>query len=81
VLAKQALYHLSQTSSPFFCDYFGDVLQTISQSWSETMIFLISASQVARITGMNHQCSALSFNFKVENLNVKVFTTKRGISA
>jgi hypothetical protein len=45
------------------------------------MIFLISASQVARITGMNHQCSALSFNFKVENLNVKVLTTKRGISA
>jgi hypothetical protein len=52
-LAKQALYHLS----PFFSGYFGDgVLWTISSDWPWTTILLISASQVARITGLSHGC-------------------------
>jgi hypothetical protein len=55
VLAKQALYHLSWTSSPFCYGYFGDGLsQTICLSWPHTMILRISASQVTRIIGMSH---------------------------
>jgi hypothetical protein len=41
-----------------FCSgYFGDrVSQTVCSVWPWTMILLISASQVARITGMSHWC-------------------------
>jgi hypothetical protein len=54
VLIKQALYHLSHFSSPFCSGYFGDgVLQT--PRWPQTAILPISASQVARITGVSHQ--------------------------
>jgi hypothetical protein len=36
---------------------FGDgVLWTICSGWSQTTVLLISASQVARITGMSHGC-------------------------
>jgi hypothetical protein len=39
---------------------FGDgVSKTICPGWSQTMIFSISASQVARITGVSHLCPAL----------------------
>jgi hypothetical protein len=49
-------YHLSYTSSPFCSGYFGyGVLQTIFRAG---LILLISASQVARITGVNHRCLA-----------------------
>jgi hypothetical protein len=41
-LAKQVLYCLSHTFSPF------------CPSWSQSTILLISASQVARITGVSH---------------------------
>jgi hypothetical protein len=34
-------------------------LQTICPSWLQTTILLISASLVARITGMSHQCPAI----------------------
>jgi hypothetical protein len=34
--------------------------QTICLSWPQTMILLISASQIARITGMSHPCLANS---------------------
>jgi hypothetical protein len=55
LLAKQALYHLSHNFIPFFSDYFGDGLsRTICPGWLQTMILLISASQVARITGVSH---------------------------
>jgi hypothetical protein len=53
MVAKQELYCLSHTSSPFYSDYFGDrVSQTICLRWPGTWILLISASQVARITGV-----------------------------
>jgi hypothetical protein len=48
MLANQVLYHLSHTSSPFNSGYFGDgVSQTICPGWSQTMIFPVSASQIA----------------------------------
>jgi hypothetical protein len=44
---KQALYHLSHTSSPFCCCYFREgVSHTISLDWPLTTILLISVSQV-----------------------------------
>jgi hypothetical protein len=56
VLAKQVLYHLIHSSSPFCSGYFGDrVLQTICPGWPQTEILLISVSQVAGIRGMSHQ--------------------------
>jgi hypothetical protein len=61
-LAKQALYCLSHTFSPFCSGYFGDrVSGTSSPGWPWTSILWISASQVARITGVS-QCPAI-FNF------------------
>jgi hypothetical protein len=54
-LAKQALYPLSHSSSPFCSGYFGDgILQTVCLGWLPASILLISASQAARITGMSH---------------------------
>jgi hypothetical protein len=47
---------LSHTSNPFCSGYFGDgVSVTISLGWPETSILLISASQVARVSGVSHQ--------------------------
>jgi hypothetical protein len=38
-----------------FCGYFGGrVSQTICPGWPRTMILLISAAQVARITDVSH---------------------------
>jgi hypothetical protein len=55
MLAKQALYCLSHTSSPFCSGYFGDgVLRTVCPGWPWTMILSISASKVVIITGVNH---------------------------
>jgi hypothetical protein len=53
-LVKQALYCLSHTSSPFCHSYFGDggVSWTICPGWPWTVILLLSASQVARITDL-----------------------------
>jgi hypothetical protein len=57
--AKQMLYCSSHASSPFCSDYFGDgVLRTICLCWPWPLILLISTSQVARITGVNHWCLA-----------------------
>jgi hypothetical protein len=54
--AKNALYHLSCTSSPFCSGYFGGgISETISLGWPQSVILPISASQVARITGTSHQ--------------------------
>jgi hypothetical protein len=53
-LAKQLLYHLSHTFSPFCSGYVEDgVLGTICLGWPQTTVLLISASQVARITGVS----------------------------
>jgi hypothetical protein len=58
-LTKQTFYSLSHTSSPFCSGYFGDGISwTICPGWLQTMILLISASQVSRIIGMSHQCPA-----------------------
>jgi hypothetical protein len=45
VLAKQRLYYLSHTSSPFWSDYFGDGISgTICLDWPQTTILLINLS-------------------------------------
>jgi hypothetical protein len=55
----RVLYCLRHTSSAFFSGYFGvRVSQTICQGWSQTAVFLISVSQVARITSVSHLCPA-----------------------
>jgi hypothetical protein len=44
-LGKQAVYHLSQTSSPFCSVYFGDgIWRTICQDWPWTLILSLSSS-------------------------------------
>jgi hypothetical protein len=54
-LAKPALYHLGHSSSLFCSGCFGDgISETICLGWRWFAILLISASQVTRITGMNH---------------------------
>jgi hypothetical protein len=60
-LARQALYHMGHSTSPFLCiEYFQDrVSRTICPGWLWTAIFLISAFWVARITGVNHQHPAI----------------------
>jgi hypothetical protein len=60
-LTKQALYHLSYTSSPFcsvFIFFWRWGSHKLCLSLPRTMILPISASQVVRITGMN-QCPAI----------------------
>jgi hypothetical protein len=55
VLAKQVLYHLTQTSSPFWSDYFGDRgLMNYFPRLALNLLLPISASKVARITGVSH---------------------------
>jgi hypothetical protein len=59
VLAKQALCSSSHTSSSFCSGYFGNGMSwTICSGWPWATILLISASQVARIIGVSHQCPA-----------------------
>jgi hypothetical protein len=52
-----------------FSGYFGDwVSQTVCLGWPLTMILPFSASQVVRITGVSHQCTAsvcLSFSLSL----------------
>jgi hypothetical protein len=52
MLAKQAFDCLGHSFSPFCTGYFG-VSQTISMGWPQIEILQISASQVARITGIS----------------------------
>jgi hypothetical protein len=52
MLEKQALYCLNHTASPFFSGYFGDGgLTNYLPGLASNCVFLISASQVAGITG------------------------------
>jgi hypothetical protein len=53
-------YHLSHSANPFFGDgLFGDrVSNCFLRDWLPTVILLISASGVARITGVNYKCLA-----------------------
>jgi hypothetical protein len=54
---------LEPRSSPLYSGYFGHgVSHTICLGWPQTALFLISASQVARMTGMSrHTWLASSF--------------------
>jgi hypothetical protein len=57
-------FTLNHSASPFCDRYFQDRFsQTICPSWLRTTILLISASWVAKITGMSHQHLALPFCF------------------
>jgi hypothetical protein len=59
MLAKQPLYCLSHTTSPFCSGYFGnESLKLFSLGWLQTTILTISASQVARIIGVGYWCPA-----------------------
>jgi hypothetical protein len=53
---------LSHSTSPFFffCEGFFEIGShgTTCLGWLQTVILLISASWVARITGVSHQCPA-----------------------
>jgi hypothetical protein len=61
LLTKQAFYYIN----PFWSVYFGDrVLRIICPGWPSTIIFLISASQIARIIDVNHQHSAQKSTLK-----------------
>jgi hypothetical protein len=69
VLAKQELYCLSCASTPFHSGCFWDgVWLTICSGWPQTVIPLISVSQVARIIGMSHYCPASLVLFQQEKL-------------
>jgi hypothetical protein len=59
-LRKKAHYVLSYTSSPFCSSYFGGDRSNFCLDWPQTEILVISAFQVARITGMSHRCPACS---------------------
>jgi hypothetical protein len=53
---------LSHTSSPFYSGYFEDeVSRIICPGWPQTVILLILASKLARITGVSHQRQASHF--------------------
>jgi hypothetical protein len=53
--AKQALYRLSHTSSPFFSVYFEDGMSwTICSYWPQTAILLFSVSQAVEIMDVSH---------------------------
>jgi hypothetical protein len=56
MLTKQVLYLLAHTSGSFCSGYFGDgISQTICLDCDKKkIVLLISASQVARITIVNH---------------------------
>jgi hypothetical protein len=58
MLARQALYHLSHSTSPCAGYFWNRVSQTVCPGWLWTTILLIPAFQVARITGVSHQCLA-----------------------
>jgi hypothetical protein len=72
-LARQALYHLSDSNSPLMCWLFlSRVSWTIWVGWLWTEIFLVSAPQVVRTIGMSHWCPAwlslVVLNFELRSL-------------
>jgi hypothetical protein len=78
-LAKQVLYRLSHTSSPFCSGYFGDgglmnYLPRLASTYHPPDL-LISASQVAKITDVSHQCLASSILIQ----GVKLFSYKTNV--
>jgi hypothetical protein len=64
---------LNHISSPFCSGYFGDgVLWTICPRWPRTLILPISASWVARITGVSFLHQALRSNLCLLNNTLSV---------
>jgi hypothetical protein len=66
VLGLKLGLHLEPLRQPYFCDFFffqDRVSWTICHGWLQTSILLISASWVARITGVGHWCPARFFIF------------------
>jgi hypothetical protein len=58
-LPRQALYHLSLVPAFLCVGHFRDrFLSTVCPAWPWTAVFLISNSQVARITGKSQWCLA-----------------------
>jgi hypothetical protein len=56
MLARQALYHLSHTSSPFIALVIFQVGSFVfAHGWPQTVILLSMAFCVTGITGMSHQ--------------------------
>jgi hypothetical protein len=65
MLAKQMLYYLSHASIPFFSVILeGGGLVNYLLGWPQNVILRISASHVARITGVSHQCQAYFVLYK-----------------
>jgi hypothetical protein len=68
------------TPPALFCDTFSQdrVLWTICLGWLRTRVLLISASRVARITDVSHQCLAprSSWSFWPINMWLGVFSIK-----
>jgi hypothetical protein len=60
VLGFELRAYLEPLHQTLFCEgfYRDGVLQTICPGWLRTMILLIAASSVARITGMRQRCLA-----------------------
>jgi hypothetical protein len=63
MLTRQVLYHLSHSAIQSFFALgsfdIGSHLFFFSPGWPQTEILLISTSQVARVTGVSHQCLTL----------------------
>jgi hypothetical protein len=60
------VYTFSHSIRPFCVRYFRDrILLTICLGWLQTAILLISASWVARITGLSHQLLTQLIHVKV----------------
>jgi hypothetical protein len=64
--AKQVLYHLNHTPSPFCFSYFSDRMLDFYLGCPQTSILLISVSQVAGIRCMNHATSPPSAYFLIK---------------
>jgi hypothetical protein len=68
---------LSHGSSPFCSGYFEDgVLRTTFLGCLQTIILLISTSQVARIVGVIHWCPASSYFLSLTILSSLVVAVK-----
>jgi energy-coupling factor transporter transmembrane protein EcfT len=59
--------HLVPLHQPYFHDGFFEIgsLELFDRDWLGTVILLISASWVARITGMSHQHLVVFYNIKI----------------
>jgi hypothetical protein len=73
-LARQVLNHLSH-STGLFCLGIFRVSWTICLGWLQTVILLISASRVARITGVRHFCLAIFLSVQWAQYVVRVITS------